>query len=415
MSIARPFDALGRRIGLSGSGIRTAAAHGLHLWITNGVVAAFGFVTPLAFARLAAPEDYGRFSLVASILAIANAATLPGLNISLTQAAARDCHGALGDVLKLRLRWAAFAAAALVPVALWIAAAGDAATGRVLLLLVPVLPLVYGMDVAQPFMNGLQRFAALSVWMLLAAALPSAVVVAFLLIGGLGPAAAIVGYFATLGSINVGSYAWAARYRTNERSDPLTIAYGKRLTLITSLGTMQAYTDKLVVGGILGLQPLAIYSVGKLFQQGLKITWGALHQLYFPKLASRDVSQARHLTRATLPYVWSAFAVIALVGILAAPTIVRVVFGPAYEASIPVSRVLMLAVLLAIPGAQFEVLFRSTSDEPRLYKQRISFAVSELALMAAGAFLFGLPGAAGAAAIAYAFNSVHGFLLDRRR
>jgi O-antigen/teichoic acid export membrane protein len=291
----------------------------------------------------------------------------------------------------------------------------DALTGRLLMVLAPCLPFIYGADVAQPFLNGAQRFTALSISMLIAAAVPSATVLG-LLGAGAGAASAIIGYFLTVAAVNVGAYLWALSfYRANRQIDPGTIGYGKRLTLITSLGTLQSYLDKLAVGAILGLQPLAIYSVGKLFEQGLKLPWNSLHQLYFPKLASRDLNAARHLVRATLPYVWGAFAAGGLLAIAATPLITRIVFGETYESSVPVSRILIFGIMIAIPGAQFEILFRSVGDESRLYRQRVTFAVLELLLVVAGSLRFGLVGACWGSALAAGLNSLYGFVLDARR
>jgi len=414
-SYQRHSNALARHIGLSGEGIRVAAAHGLHLWLTNAGVAALGFVTPLAFVRLATPADYGRFSLIAAIIAIANIGTLPGLNISLRQAAARGCHGAMSQTAAIRIRWAIFAVLGLVAAGAVIRVRGDAHTGNLLLLLAPLLPLIYGIDVAQSFLNGIQRFVPLSAWMLITALVPSAAVVA-LLFTGAGAGAGVVGYYSALAAVNVLAYRWVSlRYRRNDRTDPESIRYGKRLTVITALGALQSYADKLAVASVLNLEALAIYSVGKLFQQGLTLTWGALNQLYAPKLASRPLDEARHLTRATLPYVWVFFGALAALLVAAAPLIVRIVFGNAYASSVPVARMLIIAVWLAIPGAQFEVLFTSTGDETRLYVQRITFAVLQLLLVGGGARLFGLSGAVLGATLTYALNSITGYVLDRQR
>lgn len=408
-------DALGRRLGVTGDGIRRAAAHGIHLWATNGAVAALAFLTPLAFARLSSPVDYGRFSLIASILAIANALTLPGLTISLRQATARGFHGVAADAARARVRWSALAALALAGVALWFWTAGDRRTGVLLLIVSPLLPLIHGIDLAQPFLSGLQRFGALSAWMLTGALVPSAVVLV-LLVAGSGAAAATVGYFGAVGAVNAASFAWVlARCRQNRRTDPGAIAYGKRLTLISALGALQFYVDKLVVGTFLSLEALALYSVGKMFQQALTLTWGALNQLYFPKLASRHVQDARRLTRSTLPVVWLFFAVLAGGVVLAIPWIVTVVFGARYAGAIFPAQVLTIGVLLAIPGAQFEILFTSTGDERRLYTQRVLFAASQLVLVGLGSYYFGLSGAVYGTAATYGLNSVNGFVLDRWR
>jgi O-antigen/teichoic acid export membrane protein len=111
----------------------------------------------------------------------------------------------------------------------------------------------------------------------------------------------------------------------------------------------------------------------------------------------------------------ASFAVLAIVGIAAAPLIVHLLFGDRYHDSVPIARILMFGIFIAIPGAQFEILFRSTSDERRLYIQRITYAVCELTLVAAGSFVFGIRGAAWASVVANGVNSISGFVLDRRR
>jgi O-antigen/teichoic acid export membrane protein len=408
-------DALGRQIGLSGEGLRAAAAHGLHMWLTIAGVAVLGFVTPLAFVHLATQEDYGRFSLIAAIIAISNIVTLPGLNISLKQAAARGFHGAMPETASIRVRFALIGVAGLLVIGGFMRAAGDARTGNLLMLLAPVLPLIYGMDVAQSFLNGIQRFGALSALMMLAALVPSATVV-LMLLAGYGAGSAVLGYYGALAAANVASFVVvSSRYRQNRRTDPASIQYGKRLTLITSLGTLQFYLDRVIVAGLLSLETLAIYSAGKLFQQAVAMTWGALNQLYAPKLASRPIEDARHLTRATLLYVWALFGVLALLIVIATPAIVRIAFGDAYASAVPVARLLTIAALVAIPGAQFEVLFTATGDERRLYTHRVTFAATQLLFVGVGASLFGLSGAVWGTTLTYALNSVTGFLLDRHR
>jgi O-antigen/teichoic acid export membrane protein len=415
MSLAGRFEALGRRLGLSGSGIRTAALVGARLWATNGFVALVGFVTPLAFARLSTPEEYGRFSYVAAMVALCNIGTLPGLNISLRQAAARGYHGTLTRTAAARMRWSAGVAALMAAAGIWMLFAGDPVTARTVLWVAPVLPFLYGIDVAQVFLNGTEHYRAMSSWMLATAAAPAAAV-ALTLTSGASGAAAIVSYFYATAVLNVLSFAAVlTRHRRNDLVDAASLAYGRRLTLITTLGALQSYSDKLLLGTFLRLHALALYSVGKLFQQALTIAWGALHQLYAPKLASRDVDRARHLTRSTLPYVWAIFGMLALAAVAGAPAIVATVFGPEYADSVPAARILAIGLFATIPGAQFEILFTSTGDARRLFAQRIAFASTHLVLVAGGTVLFGLMGAVWATAIAYTLNSAFGFLLDRRR
>jgi O-antigen/teichoic acid export membrane protein len=235
------------------------------------------------------------------------------------------------------------------------------------------------------------------------------------LASGAGPFAATVGYFAAVGLSNAVSFAWAMRQRANRSVDPEAVPYGKRLTLISALGALQSYADKVVVGAFLSVEALAMYSAGKMFQQVLTMTWSAMNQMYFPKLASRKVEESRRLTRATLPLVWGGFAALGLAVIAVTPWVIRTIFGARYVPAIPLAQIFTLGVVFAIPGAQFEVLFTATADERRLYVQRVTFAVVQLVLVAAGAYFDGARGAAIGVVLTYAANSLNGWLLDRRR
>jgi O-antigen/teichoic acid export membrane protein len=415
VSYSSAFNALGRRLGLSPDGIRGAAAAGIQLSATNAVVALIGVVTPVMFARLATPEEYGRFSYVAALIALCNIGTLPGLNIALRQAAARGFHGTVRRTVAMRVRWSVGVSLLIVIAAIWMLSAGDRITAQTLLWVGPLLPLIYGIDVAQVFLTGTQRYAAWSAWTFASAAVPAGAVALALAFRAPGFVATIA-YFYALAAANVLSYiAVITRYQENNRVDTVSLGYGRRLTLITTLGTVQSYLDKLLLGTFLSFHALALYSVGKLFQQALTIAWSAIHQLYAPKLASRDVERARHLTRSTLPYLCAIFGVLALIVVVSAPYVIRALFGNEYEASVTPARILTIGLFAAIPGAQFEILFTSTGDEKRLYFQRIAFASTHLALITIGTFLFGFMGAVWGTAIAYGLNSVTGFVLDRRR
>lgn len=394
---------------------RRHAARGLSLWAANLGVMAAGFVAPLALARLATPDDYGRFSFVTATLATCSILTAPGLGIAVTQAAARGQHGVLRHAVRTRTRWSALAALVTAALGLWVFFERDRTTGVMLLLTAPLMIAAFGLDLATAFLNGSRQYRGMVFTMLAAAAVPALTVAAMLWLGA-SIVAATLGYFVSLSACNIVSLGVVRRrFVENDASDPELIRYGQRLSWISSVGAVQFYVDRLVIGLSLGFADLAVYSVAKIFQQGFKATWVAVNQQLFPSLSSRAPHDAAALNRRTLLPITGGLAALFAVAALVTPAVVTLLFGPGYEASATPARILMLAFVLGVPGAQFEMLFRATGDERSLYIQRGSFAVIEVCAAGIGALLYGVTGASVGMLIAYVCNTITGFLLDRYR
>lgn len=383
------------------------------LWSANIVAMAAGFLVPLTLARLAMPADYGRFSFVTAMLATLSIVTLPGLNLAITQGAARGQDGTLGVALKSRRRGGWLMVVVVLAVGAATAAFGDRPTGWALLLVAPFVMGAYGLDSGLAFLNGLHAFKPMALFLTAAAVVPALVVVPLVFAGAPIPVV-IAGYVLALCLVNLAALRQAHRLRRNAHVDAETVRYGRRMTWISSLGLLQFYIDRVIVGAALGFVDLALYSAAKLFQQGLKTAWSAINQVLFPRLAAAtDPVSARTITWTTLGPIWLGFALLAAIAAALAPVIVSVVFGPTYLPSITPARVLMLAVVIGIPGAQFEMLFRATSDERRLYTQRVTFTVAEILATGVGALWYGTLGASVGMAIAYGLNTVVGFVLNR--
>jgi O-antigen/teichoic acid export membrane protein len=387
---------------------------GIALWGANLGVMATGFIAPLALAHLTSPQDYGRFSFVSAVLATCSILTAPGLNIAVTQGAARGQHGTLALAVRSRVRWSAAATLAVTIAGVWVLLARDRETGIILMVCAPLIVTAYGMDLAGAFLNGIGRYRILILQMFAVAGVPAASLAVGLL-AGLRIVSATVGYFVALSATNLIFLWWVRRrYVSNGDADPEVIRYGQRLSWISSLGAVQFYFDRLVIGAALGFADLAIYSVAKIFQQGLKSTWTAVNQQLFPMLASRNVAGARELTQRMIVPLWIGFAGLCAIGLVLAPMVVDILFGHVYANSVLPARLLMIAVVAGIPGAQFEIFFRAVADERRLYIQRITFAVCEVVFTGVGAWTHGVLGATIGSLAAYAINSVMAFALCRR-
>lgn len=392
---------------------RPILEEGALLWVANLAAVGAGFLVPLALARLSTQADYGRFSFATALLATSSILTLPGLNLAITQGAARGQDGTLRVALRSRLRGALLMAVVVALAGAAIAWYADRTTGFALILASLLAVPAYGLDSASAFFNGRRRFAALSLLIVAAAAVPAVAVAALLLAGAPIPAV-LAGYLAALALVNAVSLRSARRLVRNDDVDPAAIRYGRRMTWISSIGAVQFYLDRLVVGSSLGFADLALYSAAKLFQQGLKATWTAVNQLLFPRLAAAtDSSSARVMAWRALVPVWVGFVLLGAVTAALAPFIVSYLLGADYLGSVTPARLLILAVLVGIPGAQFEMLFRATSDERRLLIHRTTFAAVEVVATGAGALWYGTVGASAGMVLAYAVNTIVGYVLSR--
>jgi len=85
-------------------------------WLTSAriIVALSSFLTAVAFANLLAPELYGNFKYIISLVGFLSIFTLKGMSTALTQAVSRGLEGGFYSVFKTKIKFTCLQAAGLL-------------------------------------------------------------------------------------------------------------------------------------------------------------------------------------------------------------------------------------------------------------------------------------------------------------
>lgn len=352
--------------------------------------ASFAVVT--ALARFVPREVIGSYNYVIAALAIIGITTLPGMNDALTRAVGRGHDGSVHRMMQYRLLWgmAGSLIAAGIGVITWIN--GDTVLGTTFLIAAPFVPIINTfVNFTMSFWQGKKQFGK------------SAVLGAIYYLGLAAITIPVVMYTQDLRLIVVGVlFAQALMgfsiYRSivlsTKTQDPDSIKLGVHLTVMQACGILANNIDKIILWSLFGPAMLAVYTfastpISKVYQL-LPISTVALPYLsirIFTKETKRDILQKTGLLfLISIP--------VTVFIILMAPTLYALLF-PLYPDSVPYFQLLFLGVALSPIMLVRSALIAFKRTEA-LYITEVGMPAARIALMAIGAYAFGIYGLIGA-------------------
>lgn len=177
-----------------------------------------------------------------------------------------------------------------------------------------------------------------------------------------------------------------------ETDEKRFIRYGKHLTAINTIGTIQSRSDAFIVGAFTPLTTMADYSIGLLVSEQLNKFWNIYVTLRYPKLVMIEKrSRQRRIIQEGIAVTFI-IALISIVMIVMAITLIPIILPPAYKTSIRYIILLLISNVVIIPGMITEIYFRTEQYEKNLYAIRIIAAISGLALPLLLVFFWGADG-----------------------
>lgn len=221
-----------------------------------------GFLLTVAFARLASQETFGQYQFVLSVLAIISVFSLPGLNQSIVQSAARGKDGDFPTVVRTSFYWSLLGVPALLILGLYYYWNRDFSLGLALMSASVFFPLLYAPNTWDSFLQGKSLFKTAAKFGSWQAALNLIFVAGsvFWSRGKLLPA--VLAYCFSQAALN-GWFFWRSlKYSENSEKDPETVKYGWFLTGVNVFSLIADNIDRIIVGVFLGPKALAVYFLG---------------------------------------------------------------------------------------------------------------------------------------------------------
>ena len=363
-------------------------------WLTLGT--AFSMVSSLLFAwvcaNFLAPEVYGTYKYVLSIVAIATLATLPGIDQALVQAVARGHEGTLRSTLRTKIRGGLVGAVGSLLVAGYYFSHGNIDLTIAFVIVAVFIPFMDSFTLYDDLLQGRRAFAdstklyvtgqLLSVAMLIAVALffPYLAVLVAAYIGGW-----------TLIRGVLFSYALHT-YKPNNIRDETASRYGAHLTVMKIAATVGGSLGGIIIFHILGGTGLAIYALAVAPVEQMRGWLSMSGTLLLPKFSkdSWEVISFGAFIRKTWPF-FVAIALMAILYALLAPLLFSVLF-PKYMASVGYSQALMFTLPLSIATLLFSIILRAKKQVRKLHIANIVSITTNIAFSVPLTYFLGIGG-----------------------
>jgi O-antigen/teichoic acid export membrane protein len=344
----------------------------------------------IALTHLGAPGTLADFRVAVSVVGLATIVALPGVAIAVTRATARG-HSVAYQLSRRRVPWALLAAGGLAVTGACLVAGGRQSTGVAILAAAVVFAPWSVSDLIGADLIGARDFRRyLGIQALVQICTAAWVVGTLLAI----PAAAwmlVVGYFGVTSLVQ-----GAVLVRLPRRADPEAVreayAYGKRLSLIGVLSSIDLQLDILLAAVLLSRVDVALLAVARAGAQLFKAVWFLIAQAHVGRLAALDEHESR-IAGAKLGFlVTGGFLAAGAVSAALCPTVVPLLFGSQYKEAVPVAQLLLLAPGIAGLGSALELHLKAQARVRSLWVLHTVKPLTSWVLLPTALVLFGLIG-----------------------
>ena len=365
---------------------RTAAPLGAATIISQ----ANSIIILLALANIGTLDMMADYRLAVSAVAIATIVALPGVATAVSRSAARG-HAVAASVARRRAPWALLAAGGLVVTGLFLTATERRSTGLAILAAAVVFVPWSVSDIAGAYMIGARDFSRY-LRLQVAVQIATAVWVAASLV--LMPGAAwplVLGYFGL-----TALFQGYALLRLPRRPDPVALQecfrYGKRLSRIGVLSSIDLQLDVLLTAALLSRPDVALLAVARTGGQFLKSMWYIIAQANIGRLAALDEHESRAASMKLGVLLTAGFAVVCSTAALLCPVVVPLLFGTDYTGAVTVAQLLLLVPAVAAVGSSFELHLKAQARVRELYVLHLVKPISSCVCLPIAILLWGLTG-----------------------
>lgn len=362
-------------------------------WFTLGQAITFlsGFLLTWVFANFVDKDVYGTYKFVISIASILSIATLGGMNTALLRAVARGKEGSFITILKTKLKWGVLSALGSFALSGYYFYKGNITLTLSFLLIAAFIPLMNAFSIYESFWAGKKRFDTENKYKAFIHIASSLVVIGtifltknvFLILLSYFLSWSFLGFILVILTIK--------KTGLREQKDKEALRYGKHLSLMDVLGTVNSHLDKILLWHFLGASQVAIYAIAIALPSTIKGCLKVISGLAMPKLAERAPGELKKsVPRKTLLLFLIAIP-LSIVYILFAPLLFRVFF-PQYQEFVFLSQVYAV-ILCFFPRVLFGTSLTAQMKTKSLYK--ISFILSPIYIILLFVLvpLFGIMGA----------------------
>lgn len=365
-------------------------------WLTLGQILTAGgaLLISVAFANILPQDIYGIYKYTISIFGILAITTLPGLNVSLTQAITKGFEGDIKKILKTKIWWGLLGTLAGIGTAFYYFLQGNSTLAIVFVIAAVFVPFLNPLSIYGSILQGKKDFKTYSIFNILSKIFETAALIITLLLTK-NIFILILVFFASNTIINgIFSLIIFAKQKFNKLKDVDTLSYGKHLSALNVVVFLAGQLDKILVFQFIGAAELAIYAFATAPLDQLKGLFKNINFLAWPKFAKAPLESRTPLFQKMKRLAFFIIA-ISILYALAAPLIFRAIF-PQYVSAVPYSQILGLSLFAGILMEFGRSFIEARGAKKEYYRYSIGVNIFSLAILFPFIYFWGLWGAVAA-------------------
>ncbi|MBN1977603.1 MAG: oligosaccharide flippase family protein [Anaerolineae bacterium] len=349
------------------------------LMLANVIVMVLGLIRVPVVTRILSKDEVGMMGVVASILPFLQLLSLSGLDGATYHYVAKGYPAALQVNVSTRLRWSMLSTIGFLIGGVYWLLAGKLILAGLFTIAALTYPVTTGLTTVAGVLSAQERFVHLF-WYRIGEALTRYVGFGLLL---LLPVSSIrvlwfsLGDSVALAALQVGVAIWLINRLHQTKSSPMPppeqremIRYGKHLTALNSISTIQTKADGFLVGWFLPFGVMADYTIADLVYTQFKNLWAIYYAVRYPPLVRLPLARRRRRMILEMAVIWLAFILLGLAAGTGLWVLVPAILPSEYRSSLPFIGWLLAAFAVSIPGFFVETYFRTRQDERSQYALR---------------------------------------------
>lgn len=356
-----------------------AVINGFPLILRDFLLITINFIQIYFFTNFATKDLYGKFQYTLSIVGILAFLSLPGMNVAVTKMAAIKEEEYYTKIVKNRIKVSLLATITLVCISIYYFLSIKKDLFYAFLVSALLYPGNFALDSYISFFNGKEKYVTIAKYQIYKRIINVGAIVNSIFFFN-NAAYIIAASFICNNIFNIIANIIVISNINRKNIDSKKLKeykkYGYNLSLIGILGNIQTRIDKIIVGIFFGFEELAIFHVGKIFQEKLKMIWVIIYQLVFPCFFKKDLRENKLFLKkiCTLTIIFFSILIVGLY--LALPYIVLYIFSQKYKDSILFGRLFICAFLIGLPGAIYESFLKAENRITHLLFLRILTSIT---------------------------------------
>lgn len=362
-------------------------------WLSAGqaVSAVSAFIMAIVFAKLLPKEVYGDYKYILSIAALLTIFTLPGTNISLTQAVAKGEAVSMSKLTLSKIKFGLIASLISLIIAAYYFITDNYIFTVAFVIVAILVPIVESLTLYASVLNGRQLFRKLTERNSLVKIIHSALIITVVWF------TQNIIVIITIYFLSILALRWTVTWLTSQEikddknSSKDIDSYGRQLSLAQSVNTISSQIDKILVYYFLGPIQLAIYFMAVTPVDQVKQIVKNIVPLTLPRLSQRSAKELDNSLNKKLIMTGLLGILLTALYIMAAP-IFYSYFVPEYIASTAFSILFSSMILLQALSSIIASVLRAQKMVKIIHQNAISQNISLIVLMAVLGFFYGITG-----------------------